>query len=222
MHLPPFSFFLSLFSVGLGCAHGSRNSVEYARRRDFDTLCSASEGSVRRFHEARFLSPRVLRLFPSSSRTQKRTLLPVYKRTSINVTPVVVSLVCGSCFPPCFTETNRTEKRCVRGRKLRTRVPHKNGEISNRAFLRAICARLVFVQKKNLCLSIYSRRLAGVFPRKRLRLRCATTVFIDDGAYGTRRLVERGLSRAGSLFLSLAHSPPRPPTVSLALARSAR
>lgn len=65
------SFFLprSLFLPFSRCfrpsrARKPRNSVEYARRRAFDTLCSVSEGSVRRFHgEAPFSTRAAARAF---------------------------------------------------------------------------------------------------------------------------------------------------------------
>lgn len=41
---PPF------LAVSVSLALGPRNSVEHTRRRAFDTLCSVSEGSARRFH----------------------------------------------------------------------------------------------------------------------------------------------------------------------------
>lgn len=160
MHLPPFSFFLSVFSVvvGLGCAHGSRNSVEYARRRDFDTLCSVSEGSVRRFHEARFLSPRVLRLFPSSSRTQKRTLLPVYKRTSINVTPVVVSLVCGSRAFRRVPQRRITRKEVCAGEEITHACPaqKRRRDIESRVSSRDMSSPRICTKEKPLPFDLFA------------------------------------------------------------------
>lgn len=60
--------------VRLARAHGPRNSVEHTRRRAFDTLCSVSEGSVRRFHGvAPFSTNSGAASSLSPSRTQART-----------------------------------------------------------------------------------------------------------------------------------------------------
>jgi len=80
------SFFFSLthsFSLSrcfcLTRACKPRNSVEYARRRVFDTLCSVSEGSVRRFHgEASF----------STNAVARASSLFFFSRTGMNSLPV--------------------------------------------------------------------------------------------------------------------------------------
>lgn len=96
MRLPLF-FFLSRslalsHHVGLARTHGPRNSVEHTRRRAFDTLCSVSEGSVRRFcGEAPFSTNSAARLLSFSFSHAEEHSLPILllDNKRINVTLIV-------------------------------------------------------------------------------------------------------------------------------------
>lgn len=83
MRLPLFFSFLSRSlnlsrCVRLPRTHGPRNSVEHTRRRAFDTLCSVSEGSVRRFRgEAPFSTNERRASSLSPFHTQETHSLPV-------------------------------------------------------------------------------------------------------------------------------------------------
>lgn len=73
--------------VRLARAHGPRNSVEHTRRRAFDTLCSVSEGSVRRFRgEAPFSTYGAARLLSFSSSHAGTHSLLLLDNKRINVT----------------------------------------------------------------------------------------------------------------------------------------
>lgn len=171
--------------VRLARAYGPRNSVEHTRRRAFDTLCSVPEGSVRRFRgEAPFSTngdaPPLFLLLTRRRTHSLPVLLLDNKRINVTLWSFLacVSSVARIQRDSVLTGNSRPKAHATCTPCTHARMHAEDSDVESRVSPRSV-VQLIFVRSVyilSLVRSIlYQRRPPGVFPRKRLRLRCATT-----------------------------------------------